>query len=387
MNRKSSENMKISSFNANLDLFQIMQNSSEQDKTKQKQNNHVPKGKKSIVKKDIPKIEFDEVYAPENIDDSSCSTFNKMNLRATPRSQYSKRNCVITPNYTLQKRKIISPSYSSSSSSSSISPSTSNCNSISSNFSPSNYNNTLNNLPAYSSCNYNSSSSSLPSPYSSPEFIPDKKITKSLEKKIGDKSHIIQKEEFVKPSEKNKRKLRTTLQSSELKIINEDNSSLINHHNEHYQSKGNQMNNQKDGNDDNNLDLESIRNKFTFHGCKKQKKTNDVSLEIESCSSQEFNYYSVLFPCDVLPSKYNYLREYIGKKFIDSEAPLKDPFKKGKVMDIVQLDGKGPYLFKFYNYYRQRKQAPNPENKDLWAYQGCDELIKEENKQLYVWQS
>jgi hypothetical protein len=109
--------------------------------------------------------------------------------------------------------------------------------------------------------------------------------------------------------------------------------------------------------------------------------------ESEEEEEDEWNYFSVLVPTDVLPAKYFHLRSFIGRRFTDLEVPKNDPFKYGCVTDIVQLHGKGPYLFKFYNYLKFPKKAP-PENEDDWAYQGCDELIADyENKKnpTYFW--
>ncbi len=50
----------------------------------------------------------------------------------------------------------------------------------------------------------------------------------------------------------------------------------------------------------------------------------------------------------------------------------------------IQLHGKGPYLFKFYNYYYLSRYS----NEEDWAYRGCEELIQDYHKkknQIYLW--
>jgi hypothetical protein len=121
---------------------------------------------------------------------------------------------------------------------------------------------------------------------------------------------------------------------------------------------------------------------------KRSASEDDEEEESEDDDDDGWNYFSVLYPTDVLPAKYFHLRSFLGRKFTDLEVRKNDPFKYGCVTDIVQLDGKGPFLFKFYNYFKFPKKAP-PENEDDWAYQGCEELIADsENKKnpTYLWQ-
>jgi hypothetical protein len=108
--------------------------------------------------------------------------------------------------------------------------------------------------------------------------------------------------------------------------------------------------------------------------------------EEESSDDNEWNYFSVIFPSDRLSSKFEHLREFVGRRFTDLEAPKNDPFKYGCVTDIVQLEGRGPYLFRFYNYLKHSRRVPSLRNGDCWAFQGCEELIREqENHPLYLW--
>jgi hypothetical protein len=111
---------------------------------------------------------------------------------------------------------------------------------------------------------------------------------------------------------------------------------------------------------------------------------------VQEESDDEWNYFSVLYPSDTLPAKYEHLRRYVGRRFTDLEAPKNDPFKYGCVTDIVQLEGKGPFLFRFYNYLKYPKRVPSLANGDCWAFQGCDELIRDEEgserrKPIYLW--
>lgn len=118
-----------------------------------------------------------------------------------------------------------------------------------------------------------------------------------------------------------------------------------------------------------------------------QKNVNETDKSSTASEDNGFNYFSLLFPTDVLPTKDHHLRQFLGKRFTDLEVPKNDPFKYGCVTDIVQLDGNGPYLFKFYNYMKFDKKPP-PDNEEDWAYQGCDELIQDYHKkknQIYLW--
>ena len=76
------------------------------------------------------------------------------------------------------------------------------------------------------------------------------------------------------------------------------------------------------------------------------------------------------------------LRKYVGRTFEDLEVGTRDPFRFCRVVDVVQMDGRGPFLFQLFNP-KMHKSVPQDKNSSSWAYQGCDEIIR--SPKLYRW--